>query len=176
MIHYLIDTIFTLAVSCRQASNSQEVYVAVVSVISVSVQDEAGDEKSTPFYILGTTSLADIQTGVNTLLPLMDAVIDGVILRAQVTIGLTLPMGLKSAPTPDGQDVHNGALNAYSAAATAYRWSNYVPSWMRGGFTGDVVDNTGDFNTYIDEVAALYTDKDGNALDAFLEGKKVRRK
>jgi len=134
-----------------------------------------GSEKAMPLYIPASTSLADIQTAMNTLLPELDAVIDGVILRSFVTIGLTLPGGLKGAAI-DGQDVHNVALNAYSAASTLYRWSNYVPSWKAAGFNDGTVINTGAYNTYIDEVAALFSDKDGNLLDAFLEGRKVRRK
>ena len=149
--------------------------MAIVSVIGTSVQDMDGSEKAMPLYIPATVSLADIQTAMNTVLPALDAVIDGVILRSFVTIGLTLPSGLKGSAI-DGQDVHNGALDAYSAAATLYRWSNYVPSWKAAGFNDGTVINTGVYNTYIDTIASLFSDKDGNLLDAFLEGKKVRRK
>jgi hypothetical protein len=149
--------------------------MALVSVIGVAMQDYAGDEKSMPLYIPATTSLGDIQTAMTALLPNLDAVTNAVILRSFVTIELTLPGGLKGAALTN-QDIHNGALNAYSAASTAYRWSNYVPAWNPAGFTGNVVNNTGAYNTYIDQVASLFSDKDGNLLDAFLEGKKVRRK
>jgi hypothetical protein len=149
--------------------------VAIVSVIGITVQDAYGDEKPLTSYIPGTVSLADIQTGVTALAPNLDAVIDPKILRAFVTIGLTLPGGLKSSAIA-GQDVHNGALNSYSAANTAYRFSQYVPGWKLAGFNDKTVIDTGIYNTLIDQIASLYSDKDGNLLDAFLEGKKVRRK
>jgi hypothetical protein len=161
--------------SACNASSREEFHVAIVSVIGVRIRDYIGGEKSLPLYILGTTSLADIQTAVNAFLADLDPVIDGKIEEAVVTIGLTLPGGLKSSPVA-GKDVHNGALLSYDAANTNYRFSPYIPSWEEAGFTGDTVLTTGDYGTLEGEIAALFTDKDGNVLDSFISGKRVRRK
>lgn len=149
--------------------------MAVVSVIGIRVRDYIGGEKSIPLYILGTTSVADIQTAVNAFVTDLDPVIDGKIEAAFVTVGLTLPGGLKSDPVA-GKDVHNGALLSYDAANTDYRFSPYIPSWEEAGFAGNTVLTTGDYGTLEGQIAALFTDKDGNVLDSFLSGKRVRRK
>ncbi len=149
--------------------------MAVVSVIGVRVRDYVGGEKSIPFYILGTTSVADIQTAVNSLLTDLDPVIDGKIEAAFVTIGLTVPGGLKADPVA-GHTVREGALLSYDAADTDYRWSSYIPSWEEAGFTGNTVLITGAYGTLEGEIAALFTDKDGNVLDSFISGKRTFRK
>jgi len=148
--------------------------MALVHAVGVSVRDFAGDVKSITLYMLATTSLADVQTAVTAFVTDLDPVIDGKPIDAQVTIKLSLP-AVKTDPV-DGNTVREGALLSYSAADTDYKFSPYIPSWENDGFAGNTVLATGDYDTLEGQIAALFTDRDGNALDTFISGKRAFRK
>jgi len=148
--------------------------MALVHAIGIVTRDFTGNDKSQTLYMLATTSLADVQTAVTAYINDLDPVVDGKIVDAQVTIKLTVPAG-KSDPVA-GNTVREGALLSYSAADTDYRFSTYVPSWENAGFTGNTVLTTGDYGTLEGQIAALFTDKDGNVLDSYIEGKRTFRK
>ena len=101
--------------------------MANVDLVSFSITDVGGHTKSVPLYFPTGMTLANIQAGVNAFAPVVDAVIDGIIAAAQVTLALTLPGGLRSTPGP--QRVNIGALLGFDAANTAYKHSIYIPSW-----------------------------------------------
>jgi len=148
--------------------------MALVHAIGVSVRDFTGDVKSITLYMLATASLSDVQTAVTAFIDDLDPVIDGKPIDAQVTIKLTVPT-VKADPV-EGNTVREGALLSYSAADTAYKFSPYIPSWENAGFADNTVLDTGDYGTLEGQIAALFTDRDGNALDVFISGKRAFRK
>lgn len=150
--------------------------MAVVDVLSYTIQDAAGKQKTFAQYIADGTTVADIQDIVNTGAPLLDAVVDGKIISAQVVLGLALPGGLK-ADAIDGNRVREGALLDYTADDTSYRQSFYVPSTRNSFFTAgtDDVANTGAMATFITFVLGFF-DKAGNALSSYIDGVRTFRK
>jgi len=150
--------------------------MAVVDVLSYTIQDAAGKQKTFAQYIASGTTVSDIQDIVNTGAVALDACIDGKIISAQVQIGLDLPAGLK-ADAVDGNRVREGVLLDYTADDTSYRQSFYVPSWENDGFVADSddVDNTGVYATFITFVLGFF-DRNGNALSSFIDGVRTFRK
>lgn len=150
--------------------------MAVVDVLSYTVQDAAGKQKTFAQYVASGTSVDDIQDIVNTGAPLLDAVVDGKIISAQVQLGLDLPGGLK-ADAIDANRVREGALLDYSAEDTSYRQSFYVPSAKNTDFLdeSDDVDNSGSMASFITFVLGFF-DRNGNALSAYLRGVRTFRK
>src|SRR6266849_4039054 len=149
--------------------------MSLVTTIGIRIRDFTGKEKSMLMYVLGSVSLATIQTELNTFLPELDAVIDGRIELATATIALTLPCGLKGTPVA-GNTVREGVLNSYDAAATDFKYSLYAPSAANAGFVGNVWLNTGIYATFNGGPIVFATDKDGNALLTYLGGKRTFRK
>lgn len=149
--------------------------MALVHTIGVGVLDYTGKNKSIAIYCPATVPLATVQTDLNTYLPLIDAAIDGKITDAQVTIGLSLPGGLKGAAVA-GNTVREGALDGYSAASTAFKFSYFIPSWANAGFAGNAVLNTGAYGAANAAILAFGSDRDGNLLTAFISGRRTFRK
>jgi hypothetical protein len=153
--------------------------MAVVNAVSIKIQDYVGGKGSTKsllLYIPATVTVSTLNTLMSTLLPALDAVIDGQIVDSRVDLALTLPGGLKSSPVT-GQDVHNGATLTYDPNSTDFAYSTYVPTWEIAGFAGQDVLNTGDYATFIAEIISdNFTDRDGNDFNAFTGGIRARRK
>lgn len=153
--------------------------MAVVNTISVKIQDIVGGKGSTKnvvMYLPATVTIATINTLMATFLPALDDAIDGQIVSASVDLNLTLPGGLKSAPTGT-QDVHNGANLTYDPTSTDFAYSFYVPTWALAGFSGQDVDNTGVYAAFITEVITdNFTDRDGNDFATYTAGVRTRRK
>jgi len=150
--------------------------MAEVNVISIGIVDYLGDRKTLPMYLPAATTLTTINTLLGTMLPLLDAVIDGKIADASVALSLTLPGGLK-ADAIAGKDVHNGANVTFDPADTDYAFSVYIPTWEEAGFSGQSVLNTGAYSDLFDEIVTdNFTDRAGNTFDAFVAGNRTRRK
>ncbi len=152
--------------------------MADVHVITVGIRDYLGERKTLqpPLYLPAATTVATINTLLGTMLPLLDAVIDGKIEDVSVQLALTLPGGLKGSAVT-GKDVHNGANLTFDPADTNFAHSFYVPTWEEAGFSGQTVVNSGDYSDLFDElVADNFTDKDGNTFDAYVTGNRTRRK
>lgn len=153
--------------------------MAVVNTISIKIQDYVGGKGSTKnlvLYLPATTTVSTINTLLGTMLPLLDAVIDGQIMSASVDLALTLPSGLKSAPVT-GQDVHNGANLTFDPNGTDFAYSFYVPTWVIAGFAGQDVTDTGIYDDFIQEIITdNFTDRDGNDFNAYSGGVRTRRK
>jgi hypothetical protein len=145
-------------------------------IISASLLDAAGGRKSFVWYGASDLTIDDAQTAFTTSAPKLDAVIDAQIIKASVTLPLTLPGGLKGAAV-DGNRVREGALLSYTANGTGYRYSAYVPSWKNAGYPADSneVLNTGVYATMISDMLN-YSDKETRALLAFIEGFRTFRK
>jgi hypothetical protein len=150
--------------------------MAVVDVLSYTVQDAAGKQKTFAQYIATGTTVTDIQDIVNTGAPLLDAVVDGKIISAQVQLALDLPGGLK-ADAVDENRVREGALLDYTADDTSYRQSFFVPSAKNDDFVADSddVDNSGAMAAFITFVLGFF-DRAGNALSSYIGGVRTFRK
>lgn len=148
--------------------------MALVHAIGIGVRDSAGNKKSITLYMLATATLTDVQDAVTAFITDLDPVIDGKPESAQVTIELTVP-AVKADPVV-GNIVKEGALLSYSAADTAYQFSAYIPSWEDAGFSGNDVLETGAYATLQGEIAATFTDRDGNALDTLVNARRAFRK
>lgn len=150
--------------------------MAEVHVVSIGIVDYLGDRKTIPMYLPAATTLSTINTLLGTMLPLLDAVVDGKIADAKVSLDLTLPGGLKGSAV-SGHDVHNGANVTFDPADTDYAFSMYFPTWEEAGFSGQSVLNTGAYSDLFDEIVAdNFTDRDGNTFDEFVAGNRTRRK
>jgi hypothetical protein len=101
--------------------------VALVSMISYSITDDAGKRSTARVFVPATTSLANIQAFSDEFAALLDDVTGGVIQSAGVTLGLTLPGGLKALPVADSLK-QQGANFGFSAANTTYRHTVHVPA------------------------------------------------
>src|SRR6187549_120220 len=112
--------------------------MAVVSVLSYSIVDDDGNAKSMPLYIPASVAISAIQSFSDTLAPLLDDCIDGVINAVTLMVGLTLPGGLKSSPVA-GSNVQEGALWSFDVTASNYNFSIFVPAWAQTFFSGPQV-------------------------------------
>ena len=142
--------------------------------ISVGLQDFSGNRKSIVYFIAAGSTVADAQSAFTATSPKLDAVIDARIVRATVTVPLTLT-GSEKATAVDGNRVREGALLDYSVSGSVHPFGLYVPSWKNAGFSGDTVLNTGAYATAIADLLN-YSDSDANAITAFLEGMRTFRK
>lgn len=156
--------------------------MALTNLLSIQVTDADGKSKTIPLYFPDTTTLADLQDYADTFLPNLDAVIDGKITQATVTLQLTLVGGLKASAV-DGNRVREGALLRFAADDTIYKHSIYIPSWENTGFAGDVVLATGAYDTVQDNIAVgigdpavAPSDEYGNDLNSFINGNRKFRK
>lgn len=111
--------------------------MALTNLLSVSVMDASQGVKAIPIYFPTSVTVANLQTYLTALAPLLDACIDAKIIQAQATTQLTLPGGIKTDAVV-GNTVHEGALFSFNAASTIYKPSVYFPSWENAGFAGDV--------------------------------------
>jgi len=148
--------------------------MALTTIISYHVRDYTGDRKSIPYFVPAGGTISGAQGLADVTAPLLDAAIDAKIESISVTFQLDLPGGMKSAAAV-GNTVHEGADISFSADDTIYRYTTYVPSMKNTQFTGNTLNNSGASGAVITDLNQ-FTDKDGNALDAYLEGKRAFRK
>lgn len=148
--------------------------MALTDIISIAVQDYTGLRKTIPYFVPAGSSVAALQALSDVSVALIDLGIDAKIVGSQVTIQLSLPGGLKGSPIV-GNTVREGALIDYSVLGSIYRWGTYYPSWKNSGFTGNVVDNSGAYANIITDLGQ-YVDKNGDALNAYIEGTRRFRK
>jgi len=108
------------------------------SLLSIKILDDAGKSKTLPAFFTSSVTPANIQTFLTAFAPLADAVVDGVLESASLTLDLTLPSGLKSAPVEDST-VRRGATESF-ATPGRFDWSLYVPSFSLSKITGGNID------------------------------------
>lgn len=148
--------------------------MALTDIISIAVQDYTGGRKTIPYFVPSGSTVAALQALFDTTAALVDLGIDPKIVGGAVTIQLSLPGGLKSSPIV-GNTIHEGALVDFSVDSSIYRWGTYFPGWKNTGFSGNIVDNSGAFANIITDLGQ-YVAKDGNALNAYIEGTRRFRK
>lgn len=108
----------------------------VDTILSVSIKGQGKARKQNVIAFAGTVTLAQLQGWATDYLPKLDAVENGVIESASVTLGLTLPGGLKTSPTDEAQRVNQAALLAFTNS-TRYVHDVYVPGMPMAAFTPD---------------------------------------
>ena len=160
----------------RNRSSIERSYPMASHVVSIGITDFAGDRKTLPLFFPTEDSVATIQTQMNTLLPLLDAVIDGKISDMSIQLSMTLPGGLKAGAV-SGNTVHEGANLRYDVAGSDYVHTPYVPSWENAGFAGAAVLATGEYAALeAGIITAGASDKNGLDLSAFISGNRAFRK
>jgi len=150
--------------------------MALVNVLSIGITDFTGKRKTIALFTPATLSVANLQTLSDNLLPDLDAVIDGQITDVSVQLALTVVSGLKAEPV-EGNTVREGANLTYTVENSDYAYSAYIPSWENAGFEGNVVLTSGVYGTLEDDFTTLsVSDRDANALTAFIKGVRTFRK
>jgi hypothetical protein len=109
-------------------------------LVSMSIVTPDG-RKSMDTFLPAATTLAQAQGFITSFAALIDTIVGGVIVDANVSFPLTLPGGIKSTPDA-GATVHRGGLFGYDNPSP-YKWSQYVPSLSPSLLLGDAV-NVGD--------------------------------
>lgn len=102
--------------------------MAAITELSYKIIGDQGDTKTLVINFPATVTLAQITSFNTAFAPLLDAVIDGVIMEVRVRLQLTLPGGLRSSPVA-GSDVHEGALLTFDVDSTTFAFSHYIPTW-----------------------------------------------
>lgn len=137
-----------------------------------------------PFFTAGSGLLADIQSAVTTYAPLLDAVTQSQILKADAVIPLSLPGGLKAAPV-SGSNNNIAALLKYLIALPQEYYSYWVANWIPAGFQAahqNLVDQSqANVAAFLAAMLAttntlVFTDEDGNDLSALQKATKSVRK
>lgn len=171
-----------LAPFAGNASQSvRRFYMALVNIVSFSLRDGSDNVKALPFYFLSTQSVANMQAWITTMAPLLDAVTDAKIESVSITVGATLPAGLKASAVEAGNRVREGAGLSFAAANTSYKQDIYIPAWHEAFFVNDELGpdtEVGDFTTQIiaSGGAADPTDRYGNDITALTGSGRVFRK
>lgn len=153
--------------------------MAVVNVLSYQFTDADGGKKSMAVYVPATATLANLQLFSDALAALIDDHTDAQITGISATVGLTTPSGLKSEPVA-GSNVEEGALLAFTLAASNYGWSVFVPGWAEADFADkaviseNITDLIAQFVTGSNSV--LPTSREGLDIDGYSSGKKKFRK
>jgi len=137
------------------------------SLLSLKIGDDAGKSKTLPVFFTSSVTPANIQTFLTAFAPLADAVIDGIIESASLTLDLALPGGLKSSPVEDST-VRRGAVESF-ANPSRFAWSLYVPSFSLTKITGGNIDiadaDVVAFNAAYVTGAGGFTPSNGEGLD-----------
>lgn len=102
--------------------------MAAITELSYKIIGDQGDTKTLVINFPATVTLAQVISFNTAFAPLLDAVIDGVIMSAKVRQTLTLPGGLRTTPVATS-DVHEGALLTFDVANTDFAFSHYIPTW-----------------------------------------------
>jgi len=102
--------------------------------LSVSYRDEKRALTSLAFFFNSSTGLlADMLAGAATMLPILDAATDSVIVKSDLVIPVALPGGLKTTPTA-GADNEDAALIDFTVAGSPNAFSLAYPAWISAGF------------------------------------------
>jgi len=137
------------------------------SLLSIKVGDDAGKSKNVPVYFTSSVTPANIQTFATAFIPLLDAVIDGVVESASLTLDITVPGGIKTTPVVDST-VRRGAVESFGTPGR-FDWSLYVPSFSLAMIVGGNI-NIADadvvaFNAAYVTGAGGFTPSNGLGLD-----------
>lgn len=122
-----------------------------LDTIVFRIKDSEADASlaSIPVSIPSGSTLAEIQTWVDAIAPEIDALTDGVVSEISVTIGLTVPGGLKADPLREALNERGGLISFDTSGPR--RESVRIPAFNKVLMPGDSFSITGD------EVDALVT-------------------
>jgi hypothetical protein len=148
--------------------------MAVTTLVSFRLIDDAGRVGHVNLYVYDSPAIADIQTFVTSLAPLLDAVTGARIDNCTVASQLTLPGTLKAEAVAN-HPISWGANFSFDIQNSQYRWTQHVPAIMQTLLTGDeVIVDAGDAKDYADLMIAginpaLPTDPDGGDLLSLIQ-------
>lgn len=159
--------------------------MATVTQISYSIRDADGNRASLLIPVPSATLFDDVSDFAVELAPLVDAVIEGVIVSITATYDIALPGGLDTDPEADS-NVQKSGLFSFDVTGHPRRYGIRVPALDETKFTGKEVD------TVDTDIAALTSalidgltenthlvapcDAYGNDLAALFRAVKVFRK
>jgi len=112
--------------------------MANVDIISVGLVDHKGDRGSVVYYVPTGSTLADILFQAQAFMGTLDSVTGAIIQDASVTLGLTLPGGLKTVAAAS-HDIEKGANIGFDVADTPYRTTVRVPAVMETLLAGETM-------------------------------------
>lgn len=153
--------------------------MALVNQLSYKIVGDQGDTKTLVFYFPAAATVAQITSFSDDMAALLNAVIDGVIEAATITLNIALPGGLRTTPVADS-DVHTGALLTFTANGTTFKFSHYIPTWR--DWTDDLVNLAGTgVSAFISEIedgdgTISPSDRFANDLVTNVASTKVNRK
>lgn len=131
--------------------------MALVSIITYSLRDDAGKRSSIPVYVPATAAQADVEALADAIAATLDLVTGAVIEQISISLNHDLPAGLKTVTTVDSLNGMGGLFN-FDVADTPYSHSIYVPAIRPLLVSSGVIDPANS------DVAAFITSiKDGTA-------------
>lgn len=110
-----------------------------VDLISYTVADVAGTRSQVHLYAPSGSTVAQLQALSDEVAAVLDDIIAGQLVAANLNLSLTLPAGIKMTATA-GHYVQMGANFGFNALGTSYRHTIRVPSILESLVVGDEVD------------------------------------
>jgi len=150
--------------------------------LEYQILDDNGLVNPMTIYVLPNTAktLAELQTAVDTLTPLVSAVIDGGIQKITLSVDLTIAGGATS-PAAESNNQEGGLLT-FHQANSKYAHSIFVPNFKDSLSVQGVIANSGATAALTAELAGsttatmAYASPYGNVLTAFERARTVFRR
>jgi len=155
--------------------------MALVSVISISVVDAAGERESVRFPVPNDATVAEVQALSDDIVAAFEDLTGGYVESSAVTLALTLPAGTRISASDDHY-VQTGFNLGYSAANTTYKHTVRIPAVNAALVTNGVFDVGAqvvtDFNAIMvsGDATTLPTDRYGNDITGFIAASKSFRR
>jgi len=154
----------------------------VAGTLEYQIMDDNGLVNPMTIYVLPNTgkTLAELQTAINTLTPLVAGVIDGGIQKITLTVDLVIDGGATS-PQAESNNQEGGLLS-FSQANSKYVHSIFIPNFKDSLSVQGLIAATGATGSLIDELAGstlttmAYASPYANVLTAFERGRTVFRR
>ena len=115
--------------------------MAIPTLVSFSIADSDGDSGTMAVFVQNNLTIAQYADFVSEFAPILDAVTGGKLTGASVTLGLTLPEGLKEAFDANIEN-QKGALFSFDSGAR-YKYGLRVPAFKPALFSGKNVNLEG---------------------------------
>ncbi len=158
----------------------------ITGQLRVKMWDGGHVPYTVPFDIATSSGLiADTGLAVAAFLPLLDAVTQDQIIKADLAFDYVLPGGLKATPV-SGSNNAVGALLNYNSAVFGEHASIWVPNWIPAGYRPTIpaavfTDDAGPVAAFLARLLAAtnnttFTDEDSNNLTLLINAIKSERK
>jgi hypothetical protein len=114
------------------------------AIYSFTIQDADGERTAFPVYVefADTVTLADVNTGLMAYGSLLDAILDGQIVKNRVTVELPVDSGYKSAPVAGSEIEVTGLITFSLDDPVGKTYSNDIPAFARSKFVGNKINLT----------------------------------